>query len=145
MAKTQATRGFTLIEIVIALAVVAITTTVAVASYRGYLLRANRTEAVNALLAASAEQEKFHLTHGQYGARLDAIAGEEPPGLPVASVTPRGYFELSVENATAAEFRIAAAATRANADPICRRLFIDESGRRGAFDGDGRDSTARCW
>ncbi|MGH8250107.1 MAG: type IV pilin protein [Steroidobacteraceae bacterium] len=145
MAKTQGSAGFTLIEIVIALAIVAITTTVAVASYRGYLLRANRADAVNALLTASAEQEKFHLAHGEYGNRLDASAGDEPPGLPVASTTPRGHYVLAIELATAAEFRVAATATRERDDPLCHRLFIDESGRRGAVDATGGDSTAKCW
>jgi type IV pilus assembly protein PilE len=145
MAQTQTTHGFTLIEIMIALAIVAITTTFAVASYRGHLLRANRAEAVNALLAASAEQEKFHLAHGQYGNRLDASPGEDPPGLPIASKTPRGHYVLAVETASASEFRVTAIATRTGEDPLCPRMFIDESGRRGAVDARGKDTTGKCW
>lgn len=145
MAQAQTPSGFTLIEVVIALAIVAITTTYAVASYRGHLLRANRAEAVNGLLAASAEQEKFHLAHGHYGSRLDASPGDDPPGLPVASQTPRGHYRLAVETATASEFRVAATARRESDDPLCPRMFIDQSGRRGAVDAQGRNSTGKCW
>jgi len=140
-----AVTGFTLIEVVIALAIVAITTTFAMSSYRRYMIRSHRVEAAQALLAVAAEQEKFHLAHGEYGSRLDAAAGDEPPGLPVAATTPRGHYTLAVETATAAEYRVAAIATRATGDPLCSRLFIDESGRRGAVDIGGRNSTAECW
>ena len=84
MAQAHPAAGFTLIELVIALAIVAITTSVAASSYRTYLRRGHRSEAVQALLAAAVEQEKFHLANGRYGDRLDAVAGEEPPGLSVA-------------------------------------------------------------
>lgn len=145
MAQTRPTAGFTLIEVAIALAVVAITTTFAMASYRGYLLRAYRVEAVQALLAAAAEQEKFHLAHGHYGDRLDAVAGSDPPGLPVASRTQRGRYRLAVEVADASAFRIVALVANERDDPLCPRMFIDESGRRGALDAGGRDSAVKCW
>lgn len=145
MAQTRPIAGFTLIEVAIALAIVAITTTFAIASYRGHLLRGYRVEAVHALLAAAAEQEKFHLAHGHYGDRLDAAAGSEPPGLPVASRTPRGRYQLAVETADASAFRIVAFTANGRDDPLCPRMFIDESGRRGASDAEGRDSTVKCW
>ncbi len=145
MAQTQAAPGFTLIEVLIALAIVAITTTVAVASYRGHVVRSRRVEAVQALLAAAAEQEKFHLAHGYYGNRLDAAVGDELPGLPVASRTPGGHYALTVATANASDYRVVATATSDRADPACRRLSIDESGRREAADSRGSDSTRRCW
>jgi type IV pilus assembly protein PilE len=145
MAQAESTDGFTLIEVVIALAIVAITTMIAAASYRGHILRSHRVEAVHALLTAAAEQEKFHLSHGRYGDRLDASAGDEPPGLPVASRTPGGHYALAVASASAAGYRVVATATSDRADPLCRMLAIDESGRRGATDSGGADSTHRCW
>jgi type IV pilus assembly protein PilE len=144
MAKTPAA-GFTLIELMIALAIVAITMSFAVASYRGHVRRSHRIEAVHALLTIAAEQEKFHLAHGRYGDRLDAGAGSEPPGLPVASLTTRGRYRLAVELADAAQFRIAATPVDDYPDPLCARLTLDESGRRLARDRSGRDSTTRCW
>ena len=101
MAQARAAAGFTLIEVVIALAIVAITTMIAASTYRNHLRRGHRAQAVQALLVAAAEQEKFHLAHGSYGSRLDAAAGDDPPGLPVASRTPGGHYTLAVELATA--------------------------------------------
>lgn len=137
--------GFTLIELMIALAIVAITMSFAVSSYRGYLLRNHRIEAAHALLAAAAEEEKFHLAHGRYSERLDGAAGSDAPGLPVASTTPHGRYRLSVEVADAARFRIVATAADGHPDPLCAVYSIDESGRRHARGPDGADNTGRCW
>jgi type IV pilus assembly protein PilE len=145
MAKNHAPRGFTLIEIMIALAIVAVTTTIAVASYRGHLQRGHRAEAAQALLLAAAEQEKFHLSHGSYAERLDARVGDVAPGLPVASRTPGGHYALAITLASTAEFRIAATAMAERSDPLCHTLSIDESGRRSASDSRGGDSTPKCW
>jgi type IV pilus assembly protein PilE len=143
MAQARPAAGFTLIELVIALAIVAISTSLAASSYRGYLQRGHRAEAAQALLAAAAEQEKFHLANGRYGDRLDATAGEDPPGLPVASRTPGGRYIISIPTATAAAFHVVA--TDVGGDPACNSLSIDESGRRTAMDAHGSDATSRCW
>lgn len=145
MAQARAAAGFTLIEVVIALAVVAITTTMAASTYRNHLRRGQRAQAVQALLLAAAEQEKFHLAHGSYAGRLDAAVGDEPPGLPVASRTPGGHYLLAIERATPAEFRVVATAAAGRADPDCQMLSIDESGRRLAANAQGADSAGRCW
>lgn len=145
MAKARAAAGFTLIEVVIALAVVAITTMIAASTYRNHLRRGHRAQAVQALLMAAAEQEKFHLAHGSYGNRLDAAVGDDPPGLPVASRTPGGHYTLAIELATAAEFRVVATGSDGLSDPACQVLSIDESGRRLAANARGADSARRCW
>jgi type IV pilus assembly protein PilE len=144
MAQARAA-GFTLIEVMIALAVVAITTLLAASTYRSHLRRGHRAQAAQALLLAAAEQEKFHLAHGSYGSRLDASVGDDPPGLPVASRTPGGHYAIAVAVATAAEFRVVATAADSQADPACRVMSIDESGRRLATGAGGTDTSARCW
>jgi type IV pilus assembly protein PilE len=145
VAQARTAAGFTLIEVMAALAIVAITTTIAATSFRRHLQRSHRLDAVHALLVAASEQEKFHLAHGRYADRLDASAGDEPPGLPVASRTPGGHYLLDVVLADAAEFRVVATATGNHPASECRMLWIDESGRRSATDARGADSARRCW
>ncbi len=145
MAQARTAAGFTLIEVVIALAIVAMTTSFAVSSYRRHLVRSHRIEAAQSLLTAAAEQEKFYLAHGHYGDRLDGVAGDDPPGLPVASTTTRGRYRLYVEAADAVGYRVIAERSRPDEDAGCFRLWIDESGRRRASDAAGRDTTSRCW
>jgi len=148
MAQAPGRSGFTLIELMIALVIVAITTSYALASYRRHLLRSHRFEAVQGLLTAAAEQEKFHLIRGHYSDRLDGAVGDDPPGLPVASITRQQRYRMNVEFADAAAFRIVATplANEGQTDDLeCRQLSIDQSGGRQAHDASGKDSTNRCW
>ncbi len=148
MAQAPKRAGFTLIEVMVTLVIVAITASYALASYRRQLLRSYRLEAVQGLLAAAAEQEKFHLAQGRYGDRLDSATNDEPPGLPVPSITPHRRYQMAIEFADAAVFRIVAtplANGGQTGDADCRLFSIDESGRRQARDAAGNDSTTRCW
>lgn len=148
MAQAANRHGFTLIEIMVALVIVAITASFALASYRRYLLRSYRLEAAESLLMAAAEQEKFHLAHGRYSDRLDAEVEDEPPGLRIPSVTPRRRYALTIEHADAGAFRIAAMPLENGGqmdDKDCRQFSIDESGRRLSRDSVGNDSTSHCW
>jgi len=128
--------------------IVAITASFALASYRRYLVRSYRLEAVQGLLTAAAEQEKFHLAHGRYSDRLDSVIGDEPPGLAVASITPHRRYAMTIEFADAGVYSLAAVPLANGGqmdDTDCRRFSIDESGRRLARDTAGNDSTNRCW
>jgi|GEM_PF-895707 len=148
MAQTCNRTGFTLIEVTIALLIVAVTASYALASYRRYLLRSHRLEAVQGLLVAAAEQEKFHLAHGRYSDRLDSSATDSPPGLTVASITPLRKYGISIELADAGAFRLVAvplAVGGQHDDTDCRQFSIDESGRRQSRDSTGDDSTNLCW
>ncbi len=148
MAQATNRNGFTLIEIMVAIVIVAIMASSALASYRRYLLRSYRLEAAESLLTAAAEQEKFHLAHGRYSDRLDAGVEDEPPGLRVSSVTPRRRYALTIEHADAGVFSIAAMPLENSGqmeDKDCRQFTIDESGRRLSRDSAGNDSTNRCW
>jgi type IV pilus assembly protein PilE len=73
-------QGMTLIELMIVVIVVAILGTVAVSSYRSYLIRANRTEARMALLRVQAAQEKFFLQNNRYASNSE-LATAPPSGL----------------------------------------------------------------
>jgi type IV pilus assembly protein PilE len=148
MAQIANRTGFTLIEAMVTLLIVAVTASYALGSYRRHLLRSHRLEAVQGLLVAAAEQEKFHLAHGRYSDRLDSSATDSPPGLTVASITPHRRYGISVELADAGAFRLVAvplAAGGQHDDTDCRQFSIDESGRRQSRDASGNDSTNLCW
>ena len=67
-----AAAGFTLIEILIALALVAILTTVAYPSYRDYVVRSSRSAAQTELLELSSVQEKISLNANAYSGDVAA-------------------------------------------------------------------------
>ncbi len=120
--------GFSLIELMIVVALIAIITTISVASYRQYTLRANRTDAGAALLRIAAAQERWFLNNNQYS---DDPAGE----LRIGATSEHGYYKLTINrNADPATgYRAIAEPVpggRQSTDTDCRELSIDETGLR---------------
>jgi type IV pilus assembly protein PilE len=73
-------RGFTLIELMITVAIVGILAAVAVPAYRQYIVRAKRTEAISALADIAQRQERYRLDHGGYSNDLlDELGFVYPP------------------------------------------------------------------
>jgi len=138
MSARQAVRGMTLIELMVVVAVLGILGTVAVNSYRGYLLRSNRTEARVALLKVQSQQEKFFLQNNRY-----ATNAELTSGLGIQNVTLSGFYTISLPNQTNTTYtaRAAAAAGQLKDASACHTLEIDEKGVRGP----SAAVTANCW
>lgn len=65
--------GFTLVELLIAMAVVGILATLVYPSYRDYIVRSSRVAAQGELLELSAVQEKIFLNSNAYSASVTAL------------------------------------------------------------------------
>lgn len=144
--------GFSLIELLVTLAILAIVTTIAVGGYRDYVRRAHRGDATSALLRVAAAQEKFYTQNGQY-ADDDERTLAPPAGLGIEG-TERGYYELAVAiDAAGPTVGYTATATvdtggAQRDDEDCWTFAINERGQRSATDdggGGGAEVTERCW
>lgn len=58
--------GFTLIELMVVVAIVAILSAIAIPSYRSYILRTHRKEAMAALQGLAQAMERYHVQNGTY-------------------------------------------------------------------------------
>jgi type IV pilus assembly protein PilE len=139
MAPARHHVGVTLLELLVTLALVGILAALAYPSYRGSLLRAHRIEAIDALLAVAAAQERFHVQHGRYAWRLDDGTDSPEQGLNIAAVTIGGHYQLGLTDATPR------AGSGQEADERCSRFSIHANGRRSAADRHGTDTTWHCW
>lgn len=103
-AKTRCERGFTLLELVIALAVVALLAAVALPAYQDSVMRSRRADARTALSTLLQAQERARANCATYAT---ALAGADDcaataVGHPGASAA--GLYTLSVSEASASGF-----------------------------------------
>jgi len=127
--KSQ-TRGFTLIELMIAVAILGIIAAIAYPSYLDQVRKSKRSDARSALMQAANRQERFYTTQYEYATTLDAL------GMPAE--TENEAYTLAVDNGDADGFEITATAQGDQVNDDCTSLTINEIGEKTANDVD-------CW
>ena len=148
-------KGFTLIEMLIVIAVLTILVMVALPTYQNQVLKGNRSVAKGKLLDLVAKQEQFFADNKVYSNTLDAFlglgttnAGVDDNYNWVATASTDSIYTLSVT--TAAVGGVANMAFTLTATPVnkqtrdattCTTLTINQSGLRGATGTLGLD----CW
>lgn len=139
--------GFSLVELMVTVAIVATIAAVAIPSYRQYVMRANRADATASLLRLASAQERFYLQNNTYASN-DQMDDAPPAGLGIAG-TERGFYALEIESddlLTGYEARATIVAGEAqHDDEDCVEFSVNEQGLRAAEDSGGGDNTERCW
>lgn len=141
-------RGVTLIELIIVMIIVGVLAAVAIPSYRSYVIRSQRADAKDALLALATAQEKFYLQCNTYATLIDnapdCVAGE----LQGADTSKNGWYSLAVDAADAINFTVSAVAVAGESqfqDEACRTFRVTDRGIRTAANSGNADNTAECW
>jgi type IV pilus assembly protein PilE len=128
--------------------IVAILASIAVPSYRAYLIRSQRTDARTALLKVQAAQERFLLQQNRY-ATDDELTATPPGGLGQLRDSDNGFYRIEiVDGATPTEYSLEATPIENRGqqdDTKCAELSIDQNGIKRAVDTGGADTTRDCW
>ena len=135
-------QGMSLIELLIVLVIISIITLVALPNYRQFYIRAQRSEAKNALLLLASNQERFYLQNNTYTDDLALL------GFP-AGTSEKGVYTLTVPVANANAFQATAVPTPGGgvngtdqtADDDCATFSINAQGVRTATP----DPDSKCW
>ncbi|MDH1011386.1 prepilin-type N-terminal cleavage/methylation domain-containing protein [Pseudomonas nicosulfuronedens] len=136
MNQRRRERGFTLIELMIAVVVVAILAAIAFPSYQRYVLRSHRVEAQAVLSEAAARQERYYSQNNAYASTAAALNM-------TSNVNALQYYSLAISNVTATAYTLTATAKGSQAkDGQCLTLSLDQAGTR-SNTGTGTGTT--CW
>lgn len=149
MDRKHRQHGVTLIELVVVMIIVGILAAVAIPSYRNYVIRSQRSDAKDAVLALATQQEKHYLQCNAYGTLLDAATDCAAGEVQAADVSKNGWYALTTA-APAPTTGFTATATAVNGqnqwqDTECRSFTVNQAGLRSALDAGGADNTAECW
>lgn len=153
-ARPAAARGFTLVEALIAIAVVALLAAIALPAYQDAVRKSRRSDAYDALARVQQAQERWRSNRSSYTTELTAAPSADPPGLGQSATSAKGYYAISIPAADAVSYEIVATATAGKSqadDTGCQRLRIRVAGGNvfyGAAAGGGEfdeSATNRCW
>jgi type IV pilus assembly protein PilE len=140
-------RGMTLIELLVVIGVLGILTSIAVPTYRKYLLRAQRSEAKIALLQLQTAQEKYYLQYNSYTDDVTTASTAANPGLGLPGTSETNKYDIAVTSLGAGgQTYTATASPHAGGgqtdDKDCANFTINERGLRGIS---GTRTTEYCW
>jgi type IV pilus assembly protein PilE len=143
--KTLVSKGFSLIELMISIAILGIISAIAIPSYLGSVQKSRRNDAAEALLQLAVAQEQFYAQQGTYTTNISTSAG-----LNKGSTTSRqGYYNLTATagptNSIKTSFILVATATAGQEkDTDCAVFSINSHNKQSAKNKAGTTTTS-CW
>ena len=151
-------RGFTLIEVMITVAIVAILASVAYPSYREHIAKGRRAQATAELLGAHQWMERFYSENFRYntnsgGTATDGAAGLFAQLFPQVPIEGAATYTARLSAVAAQSYTITATRTGSMATDRCGNFTINHLGVRsiaaGTFDAsafaDVNAAIAACW
>ena len=149
--RTAEPWGFSLIEMMAVVAIIAILSAIALPSYIKHVTKANRVAAEGCLSEMASYMERYYTTNLRYD--QDSTATANPYIAPdCATVQQTGanytYPAPAGSALTATTYTITAVpvagSAQANRDTACGTLTLDQTGKRNII-GNGTGTVATCW
>lgn len=134
----QKQSGFTLMEVMITVAIVAILTGIAVPSYLSYVTASHHKEAKSALLELGQFMERYYTAHDRYNNTDDSTLSEGD--LPFSTVPKDGssvYYNVTVSSA-ASTYTLTLTPAGSMAGDACGNYTLTQTGVH-------TPTTSDCW
>lgn len=129
------TRGFTLVEVMVTVAVIAIIASIAYPSYQEQIRKTRRSDAKAALMDAAAKAERHYTQFGNYGGTI-----------PIPATSSEGFYTINLVPATSANpqtYTITATRVGQQASDKCGNFTIDQTQTKGVAS--GSLPVEQCW
>lgn len=140
--------GFTLIEMLIVLAISALLVSFAYPAYNRYLESTRRTDGQSALVDLADRMEQYYLDHHTY-ADATIEAGNADNNVLTTSLSIGGWYRLSIIQQDDIFFIVQATPQDTQAsDILCQSLTLTNTGIKGIVSGPGGEPTGTsdvCW
>ncbi len=132
-------RGFSLLEVMVAVGIVAILTAVAMPSYTGYIDRSRRGDGMDLLLRVAAAQQSYYLANKTYTTDINSLT--------VDRLSADGHYGAFISSANATNFIAVASpsATGTTGRQAGDGVFVYHSTGRKTWDCLGNGSQSCTW
>ena len=141
MTPTRRRGGFTLVELAVAAAILAILAAVALPAYQSTVRKSRRADAITAMQSVQQAQERWRANNASYNASIGTGPAQISIGA-ASPATPEGYYTLALSAATATGYVVTATATtkaRQDRDSACASMVLTYDAGATTLD------PASCW
>lgn len=134
-------RGFTLIELMIVLAIIAILAAIALPWWGRYTYRARRGDGQKVLMHVAQAEERYYTDYNKY------TTDPKDLGYPSGNIsTENGYYTVGLASASSSQFVATATPIGVQANDACGDLSIDGTGLKKPVPTDAaKNSNGNCW
>ena len=135
-------KGFTLIELMVVVVVVALLAGIALPAYQEQIAKAKRADAVSALLTAAQALERFYTSNGRYLDNDGNLAAVFSTTVPQSGTA---YYNITATAASNNAFTLLATRAGSMVGDRCGNLQLNSAGVKFLVGNDAGSDVAACW